>query len=207
MNNIIKTLRKQYWAGVFVICLRYLIGSGFVFASMVKIQGERFTILSPETRIGHFFETLYQTGMYWQFLGWAQLIAALLLMTQRFAVLGALMFFPIILNIFIITISLEFAGTPFVTGLMLLATAFLLLWDYEKFMPLFQPSADENNDLLWVVMGVLLFGAAISMKWLTSLAAVLTVLIAILVIMFGIVALQFFRAKHLLSKKKELQKD
>ena len=76
MTHLIQNLRKNYWASVFVICLRYLIGTAFVFASIVKIQGERFTILSQETRIGHFFESMYQTGMYWQFLGWAQLIAA-----------------------------------------------------------------------------------------------------------------------------------
>ena len=57
---------------------------------------------SPIHSVGHMFETLYQSGLYWKFIGISQLIAAFLLMTQRFSKLGALSFFPIILNIFFI---------------------------------------------------------------------------------------------------------
>ena len=199
MIKLIDKLRQQYWIGVFVICLRYLIGSAFVFASIVKIQGERFTILSPETRIGHFFEAMYQTGAYWQFLGWAQLTAAFLLMTQRFSTLGALMFFPIILNIFVVTVALGFSGTPFVTGLMLLATSFLLIWDYDKFLPLFQRSTAGNKDTIWIAMGALLFLTAIGMKWLHSLSAVIASLVVVLVIMFALIVFQYFRSKKLPS--------
>ncbi len=199
MFKIMERLKQSYWALVMVICLRYLIGSAFVFASMVKIQGERFTILSPDTRIGHFFEAMYQTGAYWQFLGWAQLTAAFLLMTQRYSTLGALLFFPIILNIFVITVALGFSGTPAVTGLMLIATVFLLLWDYDKFVPLFRRHTANNNDFVWTAMGVLLFLTAISMKWIASLAGVLTSLVAVLVIMFALIAFQYFRSKKLPS--------
>jgi hypothetical protein len=50
----------------------------------------------------------------------------------RTATLGALMFFPLIVNIFVITVSLHFQGTPIITGLMLLANIYLLCWDYDK---------------------------------------------------------------------------
>jgi len=36
------------------------------------------------------------------------------------------------LNVFFITISYDFRGTPVVTGLMLLATVYLLIWDYDR---------------------------------------------------------------------------
>ena len=162
-------LRQKTWATIFVIYLRYLIGGAFVFSSIVKIQGLRFTSAdgasAPLDSAWHFFETLYRSGLYWNFLGWSQLLAGLLLMTQKFAALGALVFFPISLNIFVITVSYSFSGTPVITGLMLLANIFLLLWDYQKFMPLIGGAGAENHSgfenisakPLWVYLGLLLF--------------------------------------------------
>jgi hypothetical protein len=56
----------------------------------------------------------------------------------RTATLGALVYFPIILNFFIIMVSMHFTGTPFITGLMLLANIYLLCWDYDKLKCLFK---------------------------------------------------------------------
>lgn len=165
-------MRQKGWAKIFVIYLRYLIGGAFVFSSIVKIQGGRFTTNSgadsPIDSAWHFFETLYQSGLYWKFLGAGQLISGLLLMTQRYAALGAVMFFPITVNIFVITISYNFAGTPFITGLLMLANIFLLVWDYEKLLPLLQYKADIDNDIAnagaiklndnsWIYTGLVLF--------------------------------------------------
>jgi hypothetical protein len=96
------------------------------------VLGNRFTLLSVDTPIGFFFEALYRTGFYWKFLGLCQLAAAMLLLIPRTATVGALVYFPLILNIFVITVSLGFSGTPFITGLMLLANIYLLCWDYDK---------------------------------------------------------------------------
>lgn len=60
------------------------------------------------------------------------LLAALLLVVPRTSFIGALAYFPLILNIFVITVSMHFQGTPFITGLMLLANIYLLCWDYDK---------------------------------------------------------------------------
>jgi hypothetical protein len=60
-----------------------------------------------------------------------------LLLIPSASTLGAVLFFPIILNIFLITFSLEFTGTPLVTGGMLLANLFLLCWDWHRLKPLF----------------------------------------------------------------------
>jgi len=172
MIDIIRTFRTKRWTNIFVIYLRYLIGGAFVFSAVPKISGERFMTLSgedaPIDTFPHFFETLYQSGFYWEFLGWGQLLAALLLMTQLFATLGTLAFFPIILNIFMITISYEFGGTPVVTGVMLLANIFLLTWDAEKLLALFLPEQNHEqvlanrynefaNHKFWAWLGLLLF--------------------------------------------------
>ncbi len=170
--NIINNLHQKKWITIFVIYLRYLIGGAMVFSSIVKIKGGRFTtedgISAPINSAMHLFETLYQSGLYWSFLGWSQLIAGLLLMTQFYAALGAIAMFPITLNILVITLSYYFAFTPVITGLLLLANIFLLLWDYEKLSPLLQPNNSKrvnpvliNREIeanrLWVYLGLLLF--------------------------------------------------
>lgn len=148
MFRIIDKLKTLLFFKLSVIYLRYLIGFAFVFASIVKIKGERFTSLSTDTPVGYFFEAMYQSGFYWNFLGWSQFIAGAILMTQRFATIGAMIFFPIILNVALITHSVNFGtGTPTVTTLMLLGTIYLLLWDYRKWIILFQQDHRIRLDL------------------------------------------------------------
>lgn len=168
MFRLIDFLKQQILVKLFVIYLRYLIGFAFVFASIVKIRGERFTSIPASEPVGYFFEAMYQSGFYWNFLGWAQLISGALLMSQRFSTVGAMVFFPVILNVCLITHSVDFgSGTPTITTLMLLGTTFLLLWDYKKWMILFQrdhtiyldmtkePEDKLMNDGIWTIAGVL----------------------------------------------------
>jgi hypothetical protein len=121
---------------------RVLLAMGFIPTGTVKLLGRRFTTMSPESDIGGFFETLYRSGPYWRFLGLAQVVAGLLVLTRATATLGALAFFAIMLNVFFITISYDFRGTPVVTGLMLLATVYLLLWDYDRLRALVGTEGD-----------------------------------------------------------------
>ncbi len=170
--NLIHYFKKKKAAIIFVVYLRYLVGGAMVFSSIVKIKGERFTstdgIAAPVNSAWHFFETLYQSGVYWKFLGWSQLLTGLLLMTQLYAALGAVLLFPITLNILMITLSYYFAGTPVITGLLVLANILLILWDYQKLLPLFQiysrpqpnaflSSRAIEHDRIWSYLGVLLF--------------------------------------------------
>ncbi len=116
---------------------RVLLAVGFIPTGAVKLLGRRFTTMSPESDIGLFFEVLYRSGPYWRFLGLAQVVAGLLVLSRTTATLGALAFFAIMLNVFFITVSYDFRGTPVVTALMLLATVYLLLWDYHRLRGLF----------------------------------------------------------------------
>lgn len=115
---------------------RLLLALAFLPTSVVKILGHRFTSLGTDTPVGAFFEAMFQTGGYWRFLGWCQLLAGCCLLVPRLATVGAVMFFPIVLNIFVITVAVHFTGTPFITGPMLLASFFLLCWDYDRLKPI-----------------------------------------------------------------------
>lgn len=114
------------------LAIRVLLAVGFIPTGMVKVLGRRFTTLSPENPVGAFFETLYQSGLYWQFIGWTQVIAGICVIVPATATLGALLFLPVMLSIFAITLSYDFASTPVVAGLMLLANVYLICWDYDR---------------------------------------------------------------------------
>lgn len=161
------SLRNKILPQLFIIYTRYLIGAAFVFASVVKLQGQRFTTMDginePINSAWHMFEALYQSGLWWKFMGLGQIIAGLLLMTQRYAKLGALMFLPIIANVFIFTLSYDFRGTPIITGLMLVANIMLVLWDWDELKilvnktPVIHTPNRFENLRVWEVTGLALF--------------------------------------------------
>lgn len=157
----------------FTLLTRILLAAGFVPTGLVKLLGRRFTTLPVETPIGAFFEAMYQTGLYWQFLGASQVLAGLLLLWPRFAHLGALLFLPIMANIFVITVSLGFGGTAFVTGPMLLAVLFLCAWDYRRFRSILTTSeAPGAAPVLGLdrleVLGFWIFGVSLFAFFLLS---------------------------------------
>ncbi len=190
--KLIDRLKSRIFFKLMVIYLRYLIGFAFVFASIVKIQGKRFTSIPPDQPIGYFFDAMYQSGFYWNFLGWSQFIAGTFLMTQRFSTVGAMMFFPIILNVFMITHSIDFGmGTPLITSLMLLGTIFLILWDYKKWMILFQrdhhiyldltkePEDVFMNHRSWTITGIV-FVLLTTIPWLFGFSSIMIWIIVML---------------------------
>jgi uncharacterized membrane protein YphA (DoxX/SURF4 family) len=134
--------RNRRGLHVFTWIIRVLLAIAFLPSGFTKLIGHRFTLLPIDTPIGFFFEALYRTGWYWQFLGLTQLLAAILILVPRLRAIGALMYFSIVLNIFLITVSLGFHGTPYITGLMLLGSIYLVCWHYDAWRGLlFRPAA------------------------------------------------------------------
>lgn len=129
--------RSNYWLQLATINLRFLISFGFIPSGIKKIMGTPFANLGQKGSFFEYLDALYATGFYYEFIGWAQLIAAILLFTQRFATLGAFMFFPIILNIMVFTLSTIGSLTPLIATLMFLGITYLLIWDYYKWINLF----------------------------------------------------------------------
>lgn len=172
MVSLITSIRSRIIPQLLVIYTRYLIGGAFVFASFIKIKGNRFTSSSGENEpinsLFHFFETMYQSGLFWKFIGLGQLVAGALLMTQRFSFLGAMINLPILSCVFVITISYDFNNTPIITGLMLSANILLLLWDINRLrvfwnkLPLAETVKRMEANMIWQAGGValLLFTSA-----------------------------------------------
>lgn len=111
---------------------RILLAVAFIPTGSVKLMGARFTTLSVHTSVGAFFEAMYQTGGYWRFLGLAQVLAGVLLLIPATAFYGAVLFLPILVNVVVLTIAIDFKGTPVITVAMLLANLWLLAWDWPR---------------------------------------------------------------------------
>jgi len=167
-------MKYKFFPQVFIIYMRYSIGFAFIFASLVKIQGFRFTTESgaenPINTAWHFFETMYQSGLYWRFIGIAQFIAGFLLITQRYGKLGALINLPIIANILVITLSYDFNYTPVITALMFLANILLIIWDWNTFKILLNMKGNPinydrlENDPIWEFFGFVFLVLAVVFK-------------------------------------------
>jgi len=131
-NQVYYEARGNKWYHYFAVFCRLALALAFIISAIVKIRGERFASGLPVNNpMGHYFEALYHTGCYYTFIGIAQLLIAILLLIPRTAFLGALMYFPVILNICILTYAVRFEGTR-ATTFMLLASLYLLFWDYER---------------------------------------------------------------------------
>jgi hypothetical protein len=140
----------------------------FIWASIFKIKGVRFEAQSgentPINSLSHLLEAMYRSGFYWYFIGWGQFIAGFLIMSQIFSTLGAVVYFPIMLSIFVLTTAFQSPEILTVTSLMLLANIYLLLWDWNrlKFIILDKPNeyVDQSTPFLrqkiWTYIGIFL---------------------------------------------------
>ncbi|MEZ5425208.1 MAG: hypothetical protein R2747_02980 [Pyrinomonadaceae bacterium] len=150
---------------LFTAFTRVLLAIGFIPPSIPKILGLPFTTLPDTDPVGHYFNALLQTGFYYRFIGLGQIIAALLLLFPRTSHLGALMFFPIILNIAVLTNSVGFKGTWLITILMFLASVYLVCWDYDRWKTILfsrrlKSSVLFRKELIWLPL--LAAGGAVS---------------------------------------------
>ncbi|WP_317172690.1 DoxX family protein [Echinicola salinicaeni] len=126
-------VKGNRWYWLFSIFCRLSLAYAFIVAGMVKIMGERFASgLSSIHPMGAYLEALYHTGYYYTFIGIVQFIAAILLLIPRTVTLGALLYFPIIVNIWILSFAVRFEGSFVTSPLMVLANLYLLAWNYDR---------------------------------------------------------------------------
>jgi len=137
--------KSDKWFQNFAVFCRIALAASFIPAGYIKIIGERFAAGLPSNNpLGHYFDALQLTGYYYTFIGIVQIIVAILLLIPRTSLIGALMYFPIIVNICVLTYATRFDGTRGVT-MVVLASLFLLIWDYDRLkhiLPFKQPKTD-----------------------------------------------------------------
>lgn len=133
LDRLHSEAKQNDWLWLFSIFNRLVLALGFIPAAIVKLIDERFASgLHANHPMGHYLEALHLTGYYYTFIGVAQLLAAVMLLIPRTATLGAFIYFPVILNITILTFATRFDGSLFTAPLMTLANLYILGWNYEK---------------------------------------------------------------------------
>ena len=143
LDQLYEECKWNQWVRYFTVFCRVALALGFIPSSIVKIMGERFTALPSNHPLGHYFDALHHTGFYYTFIGVCQLTAAILLLIPRTALLGAVLSFPIIVNICVLTYATRFEGTRVAT-LMLLANSYLLCWDYARWKSILPLAASSH---------------------------------------------------------------
>ena len=132
MEEIYYEAKSDKWFQGFAVFCRVALAASFIPSGYIKIMGERFAAGLPSNNpLGHYFDALQLTGYYYTFIGIAQIITAILLLIPATSLLGALMYFPAIVNICVLTYATRFNGTRLNT-MMLLACLFLLVWHYDR---------------------------------------------------------------------------
>jgi uncharacterized membrane protein YphA (DoxX/SURF4 family) len=148
LDRLHSQAKQNSWLWLFSVFCRLALAAGFFPAGMVKIMDERFASgLSVNHPMGHYLEALHYTGYYYTFIGIVQVAAAIMLLIPRTVTLGAFLYFPVILNICILTYAVRFDGSLFTAPLMTLANLYLLGWNYEKWkyiLPFNQPANDNE---------------------------------------------------------------
>ncbi|QHV99732.1 DoxX family protein [Spirosoma endbachense] len=166
INQLYDEAKGNRWFHYFAVFCRVMLALGFIPSGFVKVMGERFASgLSVNHPLGHYLEALYHTESYYTFIGISQLVIALLLLMPRTALLGALMYFPIILNICILAYAVRFEGTR-ITTLMVLANLYLLCWDYDRIkyiLPVKQDGYSAREKPLSNKFPLLFFGCVFAM--------------------------------------------
>lgn len=104
-----------------------------------KVQkGEEVAPNIEVLKIRNYIFGMKQTGFFWEFLGIVELAAGVLLISQVFAGIGALIALPVILNIFLFHLFLEFeeTGELLQTAGLLLINLILIGFTYKTWKPL-----------------------------------------------------------------------
>lgn len=136
LDDLHVAVTRRWWTQMFTAFTRCLLAVAFIQPSITKILHKPFTILPDSNPVGHYFNALYDTGFYYEFIGWAQLTAAILLLIPRISHIGAVIFLPIIANIAVLTCSVGFVGTWLITILMCFAAVWLVAWEYDRLKPI-----------------------------------------------------------------------
>ena len=130
--------RAHECRGIYIsaIVLRMMIGFAFIPAGLKKLLGQPFTDPANTGVFHEFLHAFHATGRFYQFVGVLQLTAAVLLITQRHAALGAALAAPILVTILVFCWSTGVVPTAIVVSVMSLGLLALILWDIQRWKAL-----------------------------------------------------------------------
>jgi uncharacterized membrane protein YphA (DoxX/SURF4 family) len=91
----------------------------------------------------------YGLALYARFVGYCQVFIGTLLLTRRFAAIGAVMLVPMLANILMVTISLGWRGTPWLNACLLGLNLYLVWHERARWIGLLR--SEPSSGSAWVV--------------------------------------------------------
>lgn len=140
VNRFILKKKNTFYA--LIVSIRYTLGIILALSGLEKLVGIP-DIIGPHYLIAKLDE--YGLGLYGTFIAYSELGVGLLLLNKRLSTLGAIMAFPIWVNIFVVTVSLEWRGTPLQVAFFILLNLVLLIWDWHKLKFIFMEPTQETR--------------------------------------------------------------
>ena len=123
-------MKKLFFAPWVIACLRIFLGILFLSAGLGKLIPGFPGLMGPpwlEEALAK-----YDLALFARFIAYSQILIGWLLLSRRFATLGAIMLLPMLLNILVVTISQNWRGTPYVVSVFLLMNLWLLAADFHR---------------------------------------------------------------------------
>ncbi len=174
VGRLVTAARRRRGLHLFVAVLRLLLGFAFLPAGLKKLLDQPFTDPANHGRFHDFLHAFHDTGVFYQAVGALQLVAAALLLTQRYALLGALVMLPVLTAITVFCWSTAVVPTAIVATLMWSGVVGLIVWDLDRWRGVLRPDgapapraaaptpAEGPPDLidrrLWAWCGVVILG-------------------------------------------------
>ena len=123
-------MKKLFFAPWIITCLRVFLGILFLTAGLGKLVPGFPGLMGPPW----LEEVLvkYDLALFARFIAYSQIFIGWLLLSRRFATLGAVMLLPMLLNILMVTISQNWKGTPYVVSVFLFMNLWLLAADFHR---------------------------------------------------------------------------
>lgn len=110
--------------------IRVFLGILFLTAGLGKLVPGFPGIMGPPWLVDALAK--YDLALFARFIAYSQILIGWLLLSRRFATIGAVMLLPMLLNILMITISQNWTGTPYVVSVFLILNFWLIAADYHK---------------------------------------------------------------------------
>ena len=121
----------------FFLFVRIFLGFIFFTSGFCKLTDGHFAqLIGPPNLIKDLAK--YQLENFGYFIAISQVIFGMLVLTQRFSLLGLIALVPMNASILGVTISQSWAGTPFINGVLLLLNILCLIYDKDIFNLLFK---------------------------------------------------------------------
>lgn len=134
---------------IFNIAIKLFLGGMLFYGGIAKFQnplpnanamieqvksGKEIALDNDALMIKNYIFGMQQTNYFWQFLGFAELLAGTLILSQIFSIAGAFVALPLTINIFLFHLFLETdeTGELIMTMTLMLINIWLIMVSYEK---------------------------------------------------------------------------